>query len=150
MDLAYLISHWRSVRAALLETVDKLADAELDFQPYSGAWTVRALLLHIAQEERGEFAYGIMRGLPDFPSEYPVDAYPTVAAIQALLAEVHRPVVAFLDSLGDGDMRRTIDTPWGARYTLLAMLGHLIEHEIHHRGELSLILGMLGKKGIDA
>jgi hypothetical protein len=59
MDLAYLTSHWAAVRAALLESVDRLADSELDFQPYPDARTVRALLLHIAQEERGEFAYGI-------------------------------------------------------------------------------------------
>ncbi len=26
---------------------------------------------------------------------------------------------------------------------------HVLEHEIHHRGELSLILGFLGKQGLD-
>jgi uncharacterized damage-inducible protein DinB len=30
------------------------------------------------------------------------------------------------------------------------MIGHLIEHEIHHRGELSLILGLLGREGLNA
>jgi len=30
------------------------------------------------------------------------------------------------------------------------MLMHTLEHEIHHRGELSLILGLLGRKGLDA
>jgi uncharacterized damage-inducible protein DinB len=30
------------------------------------------------------------------------------------------------------------------------MISHLLEHEIHHRSELSLILGMLGTDGLDA
>jgi len=30
------------------------------------------------------------------------------------------------------------------------MLWHTIEHEIHHRGELSLTLGLLGRAGLDA
>ncbi|MCE5207568.1 MAG: DinB family protein [Chloroflexi bacterium] len=30
------------------------------------------------------------------------------------------------------------------------MLRHTLEHEIHHRGELSLTLGLLGHKGLDA
>ena len=149
MDIAYLTSHWAAVRAALLETIDRLADSELDFQPYTGARTVRDLLLHIAQEERGEFAFGITRELSDFPPEYAAGHYPSVASIQALLASIHLPVVAYLDALSEGGLRRTIETPWGVRYTLLEMLGHLVEHEIHHRGELSLILGMLGKKGLD-
>jgi uncharacterized damage-inducible protein DinB len=33
---------------------------------------------------------------------------------------------------------------------MLEMLGHILEHEIHHRGELSLILGLLGREGLNA
>ncbi len=41
-------------------------------------------------------------------------------------------------------------TPCGADYRLGSMVNHLIEHEIHHRAELSLVLGMLGKQGLNA
>ena len=30
------------------------------------------------------------------------------------------------------------------------MIEHMIDHEIHHRGELSLILGLLGREGLNA
>jgi uncharacterized damage-inducible protein DinB len=33
---------------------------------------------------------------------------------------------------------------------MLGLLGHVLEHEVHHRAELSLILGMRGKQGLDA
>ncbi len=40
-------------------------------------------------------------------------------------------------------------TPWRPKYALSEMIGHMIEQEVHHRGGLSLILGMLGHKGLD-
>jgi uncharacterized damage-inducible protein DinB len=52
--------------------------------------------------------------------------------------------------LHEDDLRRVITTPWGVTYRLIEMLGHLIEHEIHHRAELSLIAGILGRAGLDA
>lgn len=150
MNLQYLISHWDAVRAALVQTIDKFGDQELEFKPYPASWPVKSLMLHIAQEENGEFNYGITRTLNEFPAEYNVEDYTTRASIQSLLAAVHAPTMAYLKALEENDLQRVILTPWGASYPLIEMIGHLIEHEIHHRAELSLILGMLGHEGLNA
>lgn len=139
-----LTSRWQRIRAGLDETIGKLADADLAFRPYPDAWTVRELLLHIAQEERGERDYGIRQTLAVFPDAYEPADYPSVAVIQTLLSAVHEKSAAYVDTLGDADLRRTIETPWSASYTLLDMLEHLIEHEAHHCGKLSLIFGKPG------
>ena len=68
MDVAYIVAQWERVRAGLLETIDKFRDDELDFKPFATAWSLRQLMLHIAQEERGEFQYGIVQTLDAFPS----------------------------------------------------------------------------------
>jgi uncharacterized damage-inducible protein DinB len=150
MDSEYLLAHWRSVRAGLLDTIAKFRDEELDFKPFAAAWSVRQLMLHIAHEEHGEFAYGIVQTLPEFPPEYSTQAYPTLAAIDSLLESVHARTLDFLNGLKDADLDRMITTPWGATYRLIEMIDHLIEHEVHHRAELSLILGMLGREGFNA
>jgi uncharacterized damage-inducible protein DinB len=111
---------------------------------------VHQLLLHIAQEEHGELGFGIAQTLSMFPSEYDPAVYPNLASIVALLGQVHDATVSYVAGLKDEDLARAVQTPWGARYRLIEMLDHLIEHEIHHRGELSLILGLLGRKGFDA
>ena len=149
MDPAYLLARWESVRAGLLATIEKLGDDDLDFTPYTGAWSVQRLLLHIAQEEHGEFGYGIAQTLTEFPPDYPPEQYPTVAAITALLAEVHAETTRYLRALSADDLERVVVTPWGAQARLVELFDHIIEHEIHHRGELSLILGMLGREGLD-
>jgi uncharacterized damage-inducible protein DinB len=145
-----LVDRWANVRARLLETVDKFADTELDFRPFPTSWSVHSLMLHIAHEENGEFNHGLTQTLAEFPPEYDPALYPDRAALKALLAEVHAHSQAYLATLTEADLERAIHAPWGADYRLVEMVDHLIEHEIHHRAELSLILGMLGKQGLNA
>jgi uncharacterized damage-inducible protein DinB len=37
-----------------------------------------------------------------------------------------------------------VDTPWGEKLPLTWIILHVLEHEIHHRGEIYLMLGLLG------
>ncbi len=150
MDSEYLLTRWRNVRAGLLDTIAKFRDEELDFKPYATAWSVRQLMLHIMHEEYGEFAYGIVQTLAEFPPEYDAQAYLTLADINSLLDSVHAQTLNFFSGLKDADLNQVIATPWGATYRLIEMIDHLIEHEVHHRAELSLILGMLGREGFNA
>jgi uncharacterized damage-inducible protein DinB len=149
-SLAYLASRWQAVRSGTLATVEKFADAELDFRPFPSSRTVREIMLHLAQEERGELGLGITQTLTEFPSAYDPAEYPTVEAIKALFDAVHATTIDYLATLRDDDLRRVVETPWGASYPLIELLDHIVDHEIHHRAELSLILGMLGRTGYDA
>ncbi len=70
MNLQYVVARWEGVRSGLIETVNKFHDEELDFKPFAASWSAGQIMLHIAQEENGEFNYGITRMLPEFPAEY--------------------------------------------------------------------------------
>jgi uncharacterized damage-inducible protein DinB len=149
-QLSSLVDRWNNVRARLIETVDKFAESELDFRPFPTSWTVRLLMLHIAHEENGEFGYGITQQLHDFPPEYDPLNYPDRAALKALMQAVHAASLEYLAGLTDADLEQVIHTPWGQDARRIELVEHLVEHEIHHRAELSLILGMLGKQGLNA
>ena len=148
--LHHLMSHWQAIRADLLETIDKFNDRELSYVSYEGAWSVGQILRHIAHEEEIEIHYGLTRQTTEFPAEYGAEDYPTVEAIKALLAEVNGRTRAYLEGLDDADLDREVEAAWGQIYRLESMVWHVMEHEVHHRGELSLILGMLGREGLDA
>ncbi len=66
------------------------------------------------------------------------------------MSEVHQNTTHYLESLEDGDLEKEFASGWGMRGPLVGFILHVIEHEIHHRGELSLILGLLGREGLDA
>ncbi len=150
MFAANLASHWAGVRAALADLLGRFEDADLDFRPYPAAWTVRELMLHIAHEEYGEVQYGITHELPAWPEAFDLAAYTSVDAIKAKLDSVHVSTMRFLEPVDDAALAREVETPWGTKDTLIGLLGHVIEHEVHHRAELSLILGILGRPGLDA
>jgi uncharacterized damage-inducible protein DinB len=150
MSIAKLSYYWKRVREDLLATIDKFDDQDLSFVPYEGAWSVGELMLHIAHEEEIEILHGIMRELKDWPSEHRREDYATVEAIKSLLTQVHIRTEAYLSSIEDRDMDLEMEAPWGKTFRQGDMIWHTLEHEIHHRGELSLILGMIGREGLDA
>ena len=150
MTIDELLVRWAAVRAGLLATAGKFTEADLDYVPVAGGNSVAQLLLHIAHEEEGEIRYGITRELAEWPPAFTHTEYPILERILAALEDTHGRTERWLRTLTDADLERTISAPWGQEYRLADMLWHVLEHEIHHRGELSLILGLLGREGLDA
>jgi uncharacterized damage-inducible protein DinB len=70
------------------------------------------------------------------------------AYLLARWENVRAGLLATIEKLGDDDLS-FMPYP-GAQARLVELFDHIIEHEIHHRGELSLILGVLGREGLDA
>jgi uncharacterized damage-inducible protein DinB len=48
MNAKELFGHWNEVRNGLLAALDKLTDAQLDFKPREGLWSLRETVVHIA------------------------------------------------------------------------------------------------------
>ena len=69
--------------------------------------------------------------------------------IKTKLSEVHTSTMEYISILKIDDLENNIDLPGGELLQLGWIIWHVIEHEIHHRGELSLILGLLGHEGLD-
>lgn len=149
MKLDEYFGHWKQVRRELLETLDKFSIEELDLKPFEGAWTVRETSLHIADTEDGWLRYIVRREIDEWPPEFDLEAYPDVDSIKRTLNDVHAQTETYLRKLGMEDLSHQIDAPWGAQIALGWIIWHVLEHEIHHRGELSLILGLLGREGLD-
>jgi uncharacterized damage-inducible protein DinB len=109
---------------------------------------VGRIALHIADAEEGWFRLGVTKERESWPSDYDLEKYSTKEAIKTLLSEVHTKTMIYLETLTIDDLDMIVEAPWG-KFPLRFIIWHVIEHEIHHRGELSLILGTLGRKGLD-
>ena len=148
MNAKELFDHWAEVRSGLIQALDQLTDEQLDFVPREGLWSLGRVARHIARAEDGWFRYVVARELDDWPP-YTAEDYPTVESIKILLTEVHALTEAYLTTIDIADLDRVIETPWGKQLTLRWIVWHVLEHEIHHRGEIFLMLGLLGLKGPD-
>lgn len=149
MGVNLLLSNWERIRTKLIETIECFEEEDLDYSPAENQWTVREIMLHIAHEEMIEVVYGTVQKIKEWPQEYPPHDYQNIESIKAVLDEVHSQSVDYLGSIEDADLGRTIMAPWGREFILGEMVGHTMEHEAHHRGELSMILGILGRQAPD-
>jgi uncharacterized damage-inducible protein DinB len=147
MKPGQIFAHWKQVRRGLIWTVDQFNDAELVNMPFESSWPIGKIILHIASAEEGwiQAARGDFSGWPKFGLE----KYGDLESIKKLLNRVHVGTVELLDRLETTDLEREVDLPWSVKTRSMSwIIWHVLEHEIHHRGELSLILGLLGRKGL--
>jgi uncharacterized damage-inducible protein DinB len=136
------------VRHGLEQALDKLTDEQLGFVPAEGLWSLGTVACHIANAEDGWFHYVAAQELGEWPS-LDEEQYRTVAWIKALLDEVHGNTLASLQGTNIADLDRTIAAPWGTELTLRSIIWHVLQHEIHHRGEIYLMLGLMGMEAPD-
>ena len=144
-----LFSHWDLVRKGLITVIGKFQEPDLIYCPYPESWPVGQIMVHIANAEEGWFRYVVTGEVEEWPGDLRYENYPTQEKILDILASVHAKTEGYLSSLSEKDLSTEICTPWGKSIPLQWIIWHVIEHEIHHRGELSLILGILGKEGLD-
>src|SRR5690606_1861578 len=131
--------------AKLLDVASRLSDAEFVRDVAGSYGSIRNTLVHTLSAEWGwlERCGGPPRG----PKLQP-DAFPTLVSIRAAWQSVEAQMRQFLAALTDADLTRPIEFTFpdsGTRVLPLgALLQHGVVHGIHHRGQVALLLRLLG------
>lgn len=129
--------HQRTMRVIRCIPPDKL---EWTYRP--GKFTLGDLVRHIAAIERYMFAETVSGR----PSAYPgcgkdlADGYENVLSF---VEKLHAESVAIFSNLTEAELRGKCTTPDGASLTVWKWLRAMLEHEIHHRGQIYLYLALL-------
>lgn len=145
MNAAEYFDHWDKVKRDLLRAVAVLEDEDLAFKPAERYdRTVGDILRHIINLEQGWIQYVVQRKLEEWPPE-DNGQLTTVSAIEAEITRSHEMTVDFLDATPIEDFNRIIQVPGDGTPKLGWILWHVLEQQIHHRGELFLCLSLLGK-----
>jgi len=135
----------KNFRKDLLKMLDQLDEGDLDFTPFPGSWPLGKIFLHIAESEDYWIHYLARKEIPENP-HYELKDYPSISAIRVKLRITEERTQSFLEPLKEEDLDWRFKTSRGETITLFQILWHVMEHELLHRGEISLILGMLGHK----
>ena len=130
--------HQRTMRVARCAPADKL-----DWLPHSGAFTLGDLLRHIATMKRHMFietyagrAYRYTGCGEEFGASY--------EEIMNLMETLQRESTEGILAQGEEGLTRKCTTPDGALITGWKWLRSMVEHEIHHRGQVYTYLAILG------
>lgn len=150
MEKDFYLNHWPSVRQGLLGILDAFKPADLPFKPVQGGWPVGRIFLHISSAANYWLHSGILSETAVYrPGESELKNYPTHEAIKSFLAEEHDRTLILLENFDEARWNQKYPYPDGYAYSPAWVFWHVLEHEIHHRGELSLSLGILGREGLD-
>ncbi len=142
----FLLAHWPGVREDLISVVDSFTDSDLGFIPFTGSWSAGRIMLHISNTADHWLHNGVIGPKFDRSAE---KRFETLAEIKSRLQDEHQRTIALLKDFNVANWEHPFRFPGGHDYTPDWVFWHVFEHEIHHRGELSLILGLLDRAGLD-
>ena len=131
------------IRQRTMRVVAVVPPEKVDWTYREGKFTFGDLMRHLAAIERWMFAENAQLR----PSRYPghgrelADGYDAAAGY---MRRMHEESMTIFRSLSDADLDLKCTTPGGAELRVGKWLRSMIEHEIHHRGQIYLYLSMLG------
>ena len=142
-NIGTFLDYWQRVRARTVRVAERIPPDHIEWTHRENAFTFGDLLRHLAATERHMFAENACLR----PSRYPghgrelADGHETVLAF---VARMHHEAIDLLAGLNGQDLKRRCITPGGASIPVWKWLRAMVEHEAHHRGQIYLMLGMLG------
>ena len=151
---------WENHNRLLVKMVAPLTEDDLLLSPGHGLWSVRMLACHIVAARAWWFQGWMAEGDDDLRRLIPMDdesdeTRPDAAAICAALDKSWKDVRACLERWTEDDLDAKFqrpkpnaagERPWRDRRYII---WHVAEHDIHHGGEISIVLGMHGRPGLD-
>ena len=137
------LDYYTRIRERTRRVVACIPPERVEWAPREGAFTFGDLVRHLGAIERWMFAENVAGR----PSRYPGHGRD--------LADGHDAVLAYFDRMHDESMeifraltpealQARCTTPGGAAMPAWKWLRAMVEHEIHHRGQIYLMLGMIG------
>jgi uncharacterized damage-inducible protein DinB len=142
-NLDVFLEYLDKVHQRTLRVVQCIPPDKLEWTYAAGKFTLGDLVRHIAAIERNMFAENVQGRLSRYAGcgKELADGYDQ--AVQ-FMERMHRESVEIFSRLTPEDLNRKCETPGGAPITVWKWLRSMVEHEIHHRGQIYLYLAMLG------
>lgn len=137
------LDYWARIRERTRRVVVLVPPEQLEWAPRPGAWSFGDLVRHLAAIERWMFAENVSGR----PSRYPGHGRELADGYDAVLAyfdRMHDEAMELFRALTPEALRARATTPGGASMPAWKWLRAMVEHEIHHRGQVYLMLGMIG------
>ena len=143
MGIEAFLDYFDSIRSRTRRVVQVIPPSELEFRPREGMFSAGDIVRHIAGTERYLFVENVLGRVSSYPGHGP-DLASGYEATLSYFDRLHTESVALLRGLADEDLRGRCTTVGGFQMTTWKWLRAMIEHEVHHRGQLYVLMGLLG------
>lgn len=142
-NMETFLPYFESIRERTLRALRAVPAEKLEWRHAADVFSCGDLARHIAAVERYTFAENVLGR----PSRYR-GCGPELAHghenVAAYMERMHRETIEMLKGLTPEGLNRKGLSPQGVPVTAWKMLRAMIEHEVHHRGEMYVYLALLG------
>ncbi|EMT50917.1 hypothetical protein I532_19966 [Brevibacillus borstelensis AK1] len=136
------------VRDEWLELLKQLPREELLRSRVGGAGSILYTLFHIVDVEYSWIIFGI-QGKPDTEPNF--GDYQSLDRVKDFSDSCRSEIASFLESWSGENEREKVTVSWSeTAYTQGEIVRHVIAHEIHHMGQLSIWARELGLQPVSA
>jgi len=144
-SITSFLYYYERIRERTNSLVNIIPPGKMDFAYMPGKFTIADLLRHIAGIER----YMFVETVSGRKSAYPgcgkdlADGYENVLNY---FNRLHKDSVEIISRMTNEDLQKKCLTPGNTPIAVWKWLRAMVEHEIHHRGQLYIYINMLGVK----
>lgn len=126
--------NWQ-IRDEWFEVLKDLSIEELTTERIGGVGSILKTLFHIVDVE-----YSWIRGIEGYDDPAPLfENFSNIQSIQQLSDDYRKNLLDILEKLTDDRELKVVKVPWDEEsYRYGEVLRHVIAHEIHHMGQLSV------------
>jgi uncharacterized damage-inducible protein DinB len=133
LNMESFLPYFESVRERTLRVLRAVPPEKLEWRHAADVFSCGDLARHIAATERSSRYQGCG---PELASGH--------ENVAAFLERTHRETIEMLKDLSPEDLNRKGLSPQGVPVTAWKLLRAMVEHEVHHRGEMYVYLALLG------
>lgn len=137
------LPYFESIRERTLRVLRVVPADKLEWRHAPGVFSPGDLARHIAAVERHTFAENVL-GRPSRYRGCGTDVAAGLDGVIGFMEHMHGETVEILRKLTPEDLERKGTSPQGVPVTAWKLLRAMVEHEVHHRGEMYVYLALLG------
>jgi uncharacterized damage-inducible protein DinB len=137
------LPYFESIRERTLRVLRVVPADRLEWRHSAGVFSAGDLARHIAAVERYTFAENVL-GRPSRYHGCGTDLAVGLENVLGFMERMHAETIDILRKLTPEDLERKGTSPQGVPVTAWKLLRAMVEHEVHHRGEMYVYLALLG------
>jgi len=143
-DINHFLDYYGKIRSRTIKVIDYIPPDKIEWTYREGKFTFGDIIRHLATIERYMYAENAQFRT----SRYPGHGQELASGYEKILNFFHRlheESIEIFSKLTTADLNKRCVTPAGTSITLWKWLRTMVEHEVHHRGQIFIYLGMIGE-----
>ena len=136
------LKYYKRIKERTQRLIDSIPEENIEWTYQQGKFTIGDVIRHIAAIERFMYAENV-QNKPSLYNGCGKELAEGYIGVKSFFDKMHDESVLIFQTLSDTDLNKKCKTPAGNEITIWKWLRAMVEHEIHHRAQLFIYLGIL-------